>query len=1067
MEFNHYPPPPPSFVSSSTTTMSNLTEGRFPLNANPQFAKWIMEHNFHYNPEKESELNIQGSMSSLTNIPERDIAASPVTSHTAVSTRPREDSSDIGGFYHPPSPPVRDSGPSRPSEYNSPCSNFEGMEHVSRTDSDAPSKFSEYTSSEPDHHFIPIPNAGSVVPPHLLPSSSASITPYANNFSSVSSQPTLSSQQMLTPYSQQHPGVQGNSQLLDRLSMDVMQHTQHTGSYGDGITSLVPKLAPAKPRNSPHPLERSDLQELEMDEIDLIKQRLQLMYYSQQKQGQDHVNPQQDDGPQMSAAIPTKGTSDGQSGFQSRVATSPNHLAHKDDHSRVLAVDEDDDVFPEHGERPTLSLQLRQELESLEQMVCDQKRRCKEIKMAKEREELKLRQREHELMSSSGMLGVNPRDQHRWQREQKRRLRELEKVRSEQSEQLQQFECEEHRARSKLKAFEAQAIELREQIEKAESSASAAVLRPSPTGGYSPVESQVQPPDLYQTASHYTDTVPSKLPSSSDRRGTRVVIGEDKVHATTSVFSSDHIAPAELEWAESTSKPSRVMSFESMATSTRTANEQPDIAKEVATTMSLSTEPTQDEPLLPPPSNWAVYDSSDDSPPSTSDIQSVPMVQGTNPFHSKTTLTEDQLSRDKKLKQLREEHLRMTITEDRRVGGGSALLNPEGSDVHTTRGQREKQSYYELQQRKVSGPQSHKMELRVKHGENLPAVARNEHTTQLPVSWTTEPSRHQTIAPRIHPQHVPHQHTWIDSHGMQPYERYQHRVSPQGVQRTRPNLPYPPRSPHDHTGNPVRNEVLVAQSGGALPHPGTDRHIPPPDVVPTALGVVSPHSVHRKVSAERSASPSTTVKYSDVHSSSVTPTRSYSPHQRGVSPQGNPHSFHPPPTSSLPLQEHYVASTTMKSPTDRPKAVSAFTSPRYLPLSGRSPLSASRPVQPPASTGKVSLGRTHDFSTTTASGTSYENTKPQNTPERDTSLRHHTPTSAPSSPPRSTHRYGVTRPENKAVGRSYSRGRPDTVSHPMNYDGRHKVNAYRDQPHPPYQGSTRHPERIHRQQTEL
>lgn len=1003
-----YPPAPPSFVSTSTTTTSNYAEARFPLNANPQFAKWIMEQNFHCNPEKETELDIQGSMSSLTNIPERDRANSPVVGYAEPSAHPKPHSSDQGGNYNPPSPPVRDTGPSRPSDYTSSLSHFDGLEGMSsRTDSDVPSKFSEYTTSEPDHHFVPIPNSDSILPPQ--PSSTTS---YTNNFSSLGSQPTLSSQQMLTPYSQQHPSAHGNSQLLDRLSMDVMQHTQHTGSLVDGITSLVPKFKATKPKDLPHPLERSDLKDLEMDEIDLIKQRLELMHYSQQKRGRD-LGRHQEHSPNA-----TKGGSEDHFRYPTHMTSSPDDLRHQESCSKLLGDDEDDDVFPEHGDRSLSIYQLHQELKSLEQMVSDQKKRCKEIKMAKEREELKLRQREQELTSSSAMLGVNPRDQHRWQREQKRRLRELDKIRSEQNKRLQQFEYDEHRARSKLKAFEAQAREMEQQIARAEANSNLDDLRPSPTGGYPITETQRETPELYKSVSHPADMAPSKLPVGSDDKGTRAAMKEDRAHATSPSFSSTHVAaPAEREWVEFASKSSRVMSMESMATSTWITSEQPDIAKEVATTMSLSTEPTQDEPLLPPPSNWAVHDTS--SGPITT-----PIVQSTNPnaqVHSRSTLSENQLSE--------QEHPLDTADKDFPGGSSGGLMKSDEVNSHAA--QQERQQCYELHQKQSCRTSSH--ERMMKTEQNVPTMAKSEHGR---VPRTPDTSRLQTVAPRIHSQQVPHQHTWLDSHGMQPYERYPHRLPQQGLQRTRLDHSYPRAAPQ-LTEHPIQGSPVVQS---------------PPDVVPTAL------DAHQMATTERTTSPLMNAKYSGIPSSASVH------HHQGTFFQSNrPHYSSHPPHSSLTRQEQ---NPIWRSPVDRPTPISTHASPRYVPASVRSSLSPSpRTAQELSFVGKRSLNSSHDHSTTANSGAAYENVKSHSTPERDTTF--HLPTSTSvSSPPKPSHRYAVSRPENKGVGRSYSRGRPDNVT----YDGRPKVNLEkprRSSPQSHYQGLSGHPERIHRQQTEL
>ena len=427
--------------------------------------------------------------------------------------------------------------------------------------SEAPTKFSEYTTipemDEPVFH----PNTGGNIGdlPPSIGGNIAHVPPpgHKNAFSSVSSQMTVESQQMLTPYSQQQTPSQQHQQQqhLDKLSMDVMMHTQLSGaSIQGGITSLIPKFNPAKnvktTDGKPH-LDRADLKELDVDEIDLEKQRIRLMIYEQQKQEKESSKPAED----MSC--------------------------HR---SEPLDLDplEDEDK-EEH-----LSIeQMKQELESLDMIVSDQKRRYREIKMAREREEQSLKKAEKDLFTE-----ISPNDQHQWHVEQKRRLREREKLKSEQNERLKHLQNNEHKAKNRLKALEAQTAVIRQQLQKAEAVKGFPQDR-SPTQAKRSVGSSGGFKGGY-------DVFPSKLPSDDRPRGQERTV--------------DQSAPSNMvEWdlgglEGSKSITARVMSVESM--STAMTFDQPEIARELATTISASvlTEPTQDDscPSKGPPCGYSV-----------------------------------------------------------------------------------------------------------------------------------------------------------------------------------------------------------------------------------------------------------------------------------------------------------------------------------------------------------------------------------------------------------------------------------------------------------------------------
>ena len=603
--------------------------------------------------------------------------------------------------------------------------------------------------------------------------------------------------------------------------MDVLYHTQLSGASVAGIASMVPKLD-AKPSTF---LDSEVLKELDMDEIDLIKQKIKLMQKEAEKQQQEG----------RPSADPPGG-------------------------------EEDDDVFPEQDQQV---LQLRQELESLEQLVSDQKKKYKEIKMAREREEQNMKHREQELMNGPSTVGLNPNDQHRWQREQKRRLRELERIRTEQSEHLRQFEYDERCAKTKLKAYDAQAVEIRQQLHG--------------TGL-----------ETYQH--HHPEMLPSKLPSGH-RGGLGGNISgshRDMTHlpqqtnglrsrAMKSVGDSSHMAvvPAEQEWTDTAkSISSRVMSMESMTTSTWIAPEQPDIAKEMATTMSDLSEPTQND-YVPSKLVGGRGSSSRSSHELPSPVPNASLYGMQS--HSRTTLDEGQFSQDERLKQLREEH----ISSREHVLSKSS----EARDFHLAQLQQERYHHEtrQQQQRRQSAPQT---------------------GTPREVPDPNNDVRQQ--------DYKGHQ-AWNSHHGMPPYGS---RLQPVGGDY------YHPKSGHHRVSLPTGGSYGVDNLHDIAEHPVQDTSRVPttPDVVP---GPISPRTVlngHRQPSVQRSTSP-LTGKYSDHSAGPRSP--SYGP----VYPQRDAERPHPSPSVTSPKPEFDMAA---RSPTDRSKPTSnAFTSPRHLPPQSR------------------------------------------------------------------------------------------------------------------------------------
>ena len=562
-------------AAQSPIQQSSAMDPRFP---NPQITKWVMEQNALYNSEKGSEAEGPGSASSMSNIADQDgHTSSPVPSF-ATSSSHHTKSSYERRLHRTGSPPVRDSSSRmRDGHATSPFDTLESLEVQNMSDS--ASKLSDY-SAEPEYN---VPQPKSAPPVSMLPQIS-----YKDAFNSSS----LCSQQMsnsLTPYSQQHgPSQQGH---LDKLSMDVMYHTPQSGASLSGISAIIPRMLHGR-GGKPY-LGRVHLKELDGDEIDLEKQRIKLMFYEKKNeerslQEEDEVSSQ----PQETSPDSTR------KAYRSSPPLPP----------PPTNFDEGLNRFSENHANVR---DIVQELQTLERLAVEQRRRCKELKYTREKESLDLKKAELEFQEQELLEPASPEaaDQERWQKEQKKRLRQLSRYSTEQKEKIQQIETEELRAKAKLKTLEANIFDLNQELEAmgTRSSSSAAI-----------VESHLQP------SYHSNVSVPSQHPERNFGRtssgcsppgfANELQQKRDGQMFRPNVDSDQAMAP-EREWPQDTvmmhPKPSTVAShFRSMesinSSSLVGVNEPvPEFSREIVNTISESTnmtEPTQEDPI--PASSW-------------------------------------------------------------------------------------------------------------------------------------------------------------------------------------------------------------------------------------------------------------------------------------------------------------------------------------------------------------------------------------------------------------------------------------------------------------------------------
>ena len=947
-----------------------------------------------------SEVDMQSSMSSLTNIPERDRPGpgSPVPSYTTTSTYPRRDDFMDSRYYRPSSPPVRDTGPSRATNFRS---SFDALESSTALDahtvSEAPSKFSEYLPAEPERPLLP-------------PSSSHS------HMFMLNSDQTLSSQQMLTPYSQQQNPSQ-QQQHLDKLSMDVMYHTQLSGASTQGITAMIPKLDTGT-RSSKSHLDHSDLKELEIDEIELEKQRIQLMLYEQRKQKEQ-------------TSLERNGRDQVASSFQKDADMQHEYLHN--------TKEENSDGFPEPE---SCVAELKQELLSLERLVSDQRKKYREIKFAREREEQNLKQmetnfREHELMN--GTFGFNPTDQHRWQKEQKRRLRELERIRADRNEHLQKIEYNEHCAKAKLKAFEAQANEIRQQLQKAEGAQSVDSATPAQAKGSDP---------------YHPDMLPSKLTSNRSMSRDRPHIDVEHIlrqQEAQRVRERHHsiTTPAEREWTEtSRSTPARVMSTETVSTSTWVAgNEQPDLAKEALTTISESnlTAPTQDDPS---PVSW--------NPGHTYNHQPHKLVYNTDLYStdSKVTLTTEHGEQFSQEDRLKEDEVQSMVSID-----SPPVKAAKELDLHSGHFQPEVKQRVLLDYRQ---PEFTHRQYQLPTGIEKQETSTRDTGSTHSHPYSFHPRTTDTEPWRQSP-------TWNDQlYQPQSHGRYQ-PCGQSGYSYSKQSRPrgHPPNQIH----NPSMNAAISSMPSGH-DHPVQDRsRVPPtPDVVPSS-GAVSPRALrlhNQRNHTERSVSPAS--RQSDLPAPQ--------------SPSYLPHLAMPPrrDTEKAPSMSHLPSSTTSphhrkafeyqpNSPVEWSKSAtnpfnqSYYATPRQAPSMYSSHNALRSNVGVGGSTKPIPQDNTnqdeHLYDVPCESipkpQPHYHTYQVPRTMERD-----NYPPMKPTAPSMHSHRYVSSREGKLSLGHSYSRGRPDQAQFTSFED---KIKSAMDRSYKAQ--APRHPERIQRQQTEL
>ncbi|XP_019848684.1 PREDICTED: uncharacterized protein LOC105316712 [Amphimedon queenslandica] len=349
---------------------------------------------------------VSQSMSSLIHVPEQD---EPPVSHYRVTTPSGSDVSDnqsvpVRGLYGKMTTPTSSKQllPGQQQQYQS------------RSRSEFMSGFNDGSYTDD------------------LSNTSHSQTPFKELLSN-----SLSGQTSDVDTSQSYPSL-----AREKLSMEVGYHTQ-LSSTGLSVSSVLDHL-PKKGKKAGIGLQ---LQGLEVDEIELEKQRMQLLFYRQQKERKDQLDP-------SSAPVD-----------DSQQSASDAWPAGNEQQYEGKGQGDEEDLLVE-PEKLLQVAKIKQDLEYVKKMINEQRKRCRELQFAKERGEQSLNQAEARFKSQSRHFVPYMRheDEMRWQRDQKRKLKEWERFSAEKKNELHHIEVKEIEAKTRLRALEQHASDLKKQL---------------------------------------------------------------------------------------------------------------------------------------------------------------------------------------------------------------------------------------------------------------------------------------------------------------------------------------------------------------------------------------------------------------------------------------------------------------------------------------------------------------------------------------------------------------------------------------------------------------------------
>ncbi len=247
------------------------------------------------------------------------------------------------------------------------------------------------------------------------------------------------------------------SLVLEKLSMEVGCHTQsNTSSAGLTVSSVLEQLAQkSREVKEKSGLKKSEVKGLDVDEFDLEKQRMKFLFYQQRNDKMKSTE--------------TLGTLDKQAPMDSNAKVS--EWVNKD----LDMLTEDDELLMD-PEKLLQITNLQQKVDSLKKVISEQRKKYRELQFAKERVKQCLAEEEKKSQQARNFRSfMKIEDQTRWHKDQKKRMKDWEKLKREKTNELQRYECKERESRSRLKALEQHLGELKKQLLACDSSISRAL----------------------------------------------------------------------------------------------------------------------------------------------------------------------------------------------------------------------------------------------------------------------------------------------------------------------------------------------------------------------------------------------------------------------------------------------------------------------------------------------------------------------------------------------------------------------------------------------------------------
>ena len=286
--------------------------------------------------------------------------------------------------------------------------------------------------------------------------------------------------------------------MLEKLSMEVGCHTQsNVSTAGLSVTSVLEHLArKGRETKDKTGLKSNEVKGLDVDELELEKQRMKFLFYEQRNE--------------------TKDADSATNALDQQPPMDPNTKVSEWVNKDHEILTEDDDLIMD-PEKIVQITNLQQKVDSLKKVISEQRKKHREIQFAKERVKQCLAEEEkkaQQIRNVRPFMKID--DPTRWQKDQKKRLKDWDRLKREKTNELQKYECKERGSKSHLKALEQHLGELKKQLQACEgSSGSGRMLSVSEEFGSSKLLNEIpegdwtssnRPPRIMSTDSITTES---------------------------------------------------------------------------------------------------------------------------------------------------------------------------------------------------------------------------------------------------------------------------------------------------------------------------------------------------------------------------------------------------------------------------------------------------------------------------------------------------------------------------------------------------------------------------------